>query len=110
VPSGAAITRLFPPLPKGAALPLLPARRLTARSLAFLAVVAMPVAVAAVYYLLIAADQYVAEFRLTLRTADPPRIDTVALFAGDTGHSGAAAESQIVAQYSDGAGGTMAAG
>jgi capsular polysaccharide transport system permease protein len=97
--NSATITRLFPQLPKNTALSFLPVRPLTPRFLSFIVVVVMPVAAAAVYYLLIAADQYVAEFRLSLRTVDQPRVEALALFGGDVGHSGAAPESQIVAQY-----------
>ncbi|HWB51912.1 MAG TPA: hypothetical protein VG651_22585 [Stellaceae bacterium] len=97
---GATVTRLFPPAPSGGAAPGLPARLLTARCLSFVILVVVPVAVAAIYYLGIAADQYVAEFRLSLRTVDPPRPEALALFGGgEAGHTGASAESQIVAQY-----------
>ena len=96
---GATITRLFPQLPRNGALPRLPVRFLSARGLSFIVVVALPVAAAALYYLLIAANQYVAEFRLSLRTVDQPRVEALALFGGDAGHTGAAAECQIVAQY-----------
>jgi capsular polysaccharide transport system permease protein len=96
---GATITRLFPQLPGRAALPRLPVRFPSARGLSFIVVVALPVATAALYYLLIAANQYVAEFRLSLRTVDQPRVEALALFGGEASHTGAVSESQIVAQY-----------
>jgi capsular polysaccharide transport system permease protein len=97
--SGATITRLFPQLPGTSALPRLPVRPLTARGLSFVLVVVAPVAVAAIYYLLIAASQYVTEFRLSLRTVDQPRVEALALFGGGANPTGAVSESQIVAQY-----------
>ncbi len=97
--SSATITRLFPQLPKNTALPRLQVHRLTARGLSFVMMVAVPVAAAMIYYLLIAADQYVAEFRLSLRTVDQPRVEALSLFGGDANHMGAVSESQIVAQY-----------
>jgi capsular polysaccharide transport system permease protein len=72
---------------------------LSPRLLSFVAVVMLPVVVAAAYLFLIAADQYVAEFRLTLRSADAPSIDPLSLFRGDVWHSSTATESQVVAQY-----------
>ncbi len=39
----------------------------------------MPIAVAAAYYFAVAADQYVAEFRFTLNTVEPPRVDPLSL-------------------------------
>jgi capsular polysaccharide transport system permease protein len=97
--AGSTVTPLFlPAAPRGA--PAATARRYTSpRALSFLIAVLLPIAVAAVYYLAIAADQYVAEFRMSLRTVDAPRIEPLALFGGDTGHTTAAGESQIVAQF-----------
>ena len=69
------------------------------RLLSFLALVAMPTAVAAAYYFAIAADQYVAEFRFALNTADPPRLGPLSLLAGDTARSPATLDSQILVQY-----------
>jgi capsular polysaccharide transport system permease protein len=69
------------------------------RAALFIAVVVMPVALAAIYLFLIAADQYVAEFRMSLRTVDAPRVEALALFGGDAMHSSAAGESQIVSQF-----------
>jgi capsular polysaccharide transport system permease protein len=50
----------------------------------FLLIVALPTVLATVYYLLIAADQYVAEFRFGLRSVDPPRSDPTSLLSGPT--------------------------
>ena len=69
------------------------------RGLSFAALVVMPIAVAAAYYFAVAADQYVAEFRFTLNTVDPPRFDPLSLFAGNATRSPAALESQILVQY-----------
>jgi capsular polysaccharide transport system permease protein len=69
------------------------------RTLSFLIVVALPVLAAAIYYLAIAADQYVTEFRMSLRTVDASRIEPMLLLGNDVTHSTAATESQIVTQY-----------
>ncbi len=69
------------------------------RAVSFVALVVMPVAVAASYYFAVAADQYVAEFRFTLNTAEAPRLDPLSLFIGNATHSPAAMESQILVQY-----------
>ena len=93
------MTPLFLPVRPRPAAPLSPRRLLSLRALSFLLVVLLPVAIGAVYYLAIAADQYVAEFRLSLRTADAPRIEPLLLFGGDAGRTIAATESQIVTQF-----------
>ena len=69
------------------------------RAASFIAVVAVPVALAAIYLFLIATNQYVTEFRLSLRTVDVPRVEALALFGGDAMHGTAAGESQIVTQF-----------
>jgi capsular polysaccharide transport system permease protein len=68
-------------------------------ALAFIALVLLPILVVAVYLFTIAADQYVSEFRLSLSSIDPPRLDPLALLAGNASHSPAGLESQIVVQY-----------
>src|SRR4051812_41223246 len=73
--------------------------RLSPRMLSFAAVVLLPIALAASYLFVIAADQYVAEFRFSLNTADAPRLDPLSLLTGNTSRSPAALESQIVVQY-----------
>lgn len=69
------------------------------RTLSFVLVVLLPVVAAAVYLLAIAADQYVAEFRMSLRTVDAPRIEPLLLLGSDATHTTAATESEIVVQY-----------
>ncbi|MBV8777222.1 MAG: hypothetical protein JO258_08500, partial [Alphaproteobacteria bacterium] len=56
--------------------------------LSFLAIVALPVLVAAIYYFGIAADQYTAEFRLNLRTVDIPRVEPLIVLGSDMSHGG----------------------
>jgi len=96
-PASSTVTPLFQPVAAHGA-PTNARRYVSLRALSFVIVVLLPVAIAAVYYLAIAADQYVAEFRMSLRTMDAPRIDPLALF-GDMGHTTAAGESQIVTQF-----------
>jgi capsular polysaccharide transport system permease protein len=69
------------------------------RGLSFVVLVVLPVAVTALYYFLVAADQYVAEFRFTLNTVDPPRFDPLSLLVGNATHAPAALDSQILVQY-----------
>jgi len=96
---GATITPLVFTGRANAAAPGLPYRVLSLRALSFVVMVVLPVAAASVYYLAIAADQYVAEFRLSLRTVDAPRIEPLLLLGGGMTHSNAATEAQIVTQY-----------
>jgi capsular polysaccharide transport system permease protein len=79
--------------------PIMRQARPSLRGLSFMVLVLIPIAVAGAYYFAVAADQYVAEFRFTLNTADPPRLDPLALLAGTAMHSPAALESQILVQY-----------
>ena len=95
----ATVTPLFLPAPSRIAMPRLRRRLVSPRALSFVIVVLLPVAAAGVYYLAIAADQYIAEFRLSLRTVDAPRLEPLLLFGGDTARTTAATESQIVAQF-----------
>jgi capsular polysaccharide transport system permease protein len=74
-------------------------RRPSPLTLSFIALVLVPIAVAAAYLFVIAANQYVSEFRFSLSSIDPPRLDTLSLLAGNASHSPAGAESQIVVQY-----------
>jgi capsular polysaccharide transport system permease protein len=74
-------------------------RRLSLTLLSFLVVVVMPTALAAVYYLLIAADQYVAEFRFGLRSAEPVPAENMALLAINAAPLQTALDSYAVAQY-----------
>jgi hypothetical protein len=74
-----ALVRKQSPVPRTAAR----VRRLPLRLLSFLLVVMAPTAVASAYYFLVAADQYVVEFRFGLRSSEPIRADTGALLAGN---------------------------
>jgi capsular polysaccharide transport system permease protein len=67
--------------------------------LSFVALVVLPMALAAVYYFLIAADQYVAEFRFAVRSAEPARPEFGGLLPSDIASAPAAADSYIVVQY-----------
>lgn len=98
-PASGAVTPLFLPIATHGAPTARPGRLVSPRASSFVIVVLLPIAVAAVYYLAIAADQYVAEFRMSLRTVDAPRIEPLALFGGDTGRTTAGGESQIVTQF-----------
>jgi capsular polysaccharide transport system permease protein len=102
LPAQAGAATVTPFVPRGAlrqATAATPRQRLSLRSWSFVAVVLLPVVLAAAYYLAIAANQYVAEFRMSLRTVDAPRVEPLPLLGGDAAHGGAAAESQIVTQY-----------
>lgn len=95
-------TRFLPTLLPGAIpgttqLVLLVRHRL--QRLSFMVVVLLPVTLAVAYYFGVAADQYVAEFRFALNTAEAPRLDPLSLLAGGASHSPAAFESQILVQY-----------
>jgi capsular polysaccharide transport system permease protein len=65
----------------------------------FIIVVAVPVVTAAVYYFFVAADQYVAEFRFALRSAEPERHDPVLLFQESIAPSVMGLDSYVVVQY-----------
>jgi capsular polysaccharide transport system permease protein len=67
--------------------------------LSFVVFVVVPVAIAAAYYFLVAADQYVAEFRFALRSAEPERRDPALLFPESLAPSLAGLDSYVVVQY-----------
>ena len=70
------------------------------RLLAFIAIVVVPTVLAAFYLFAAASDQYVAEFRFTLNSADAPRLDAASLLTGlTTPTPPAALELQILVQY-----------
>ena len=70
------------------------------RLLAFIAIVVVPTMLTAFYLFAAASDQYVAELRFTLNSADAPRLDAAALLTGlTTPTPPAALESQILVQY-----------
>jgi capsular polysaccharide transport system permease protein len=95
---GFARLSLVPALASGEP-PVIQHTRPSLHGLSFVALVLMPITVAAAYYFAVASDQYVAEFRFTLNTVDPPRVDPLALLAGNATHSPAALESQVLVQY-----------
>lgn len=95
---GHALTRLTR-LALVPAPPALGQARPSLRAASFVALVLLPVAIAATYYFAVAADQYVAEFRFTLDTAETPRREPLSLLAGNTSGSPAALESQVLVQY-----------
>jgi capsular polysaccharide transport system permease protein len=74
-------------------------RRVPAALSSFLIVVALPVALAAVYLFFAAADQYVAEFRFALRSAEPEPRDPMAFFLESPTPSLTLLNSFIVVQY-----------
>jgi capsular polysaccharide transport system permease protein len=65
----------------------------------FIIVVAVPVVTAAAYYFFVAADQYVAEFRFALRSAEPERHDPVLFFQESIAPSVMGLDSYVVVQY-----------
>jgi capsular polysaccharide transport system permease protein len=74
-------------------------RRFPIRLLSFVVVVLVPVALAAVYYFLVAADQYVAEFRFALRTVEPVRGEIGGILQGSIAPSPIGVDSYAVVQY-----------
>jgi capsular polysaccharide transport system permease protein len=74
-------------------------RRAPVRLLSLVVVVLVPVTLAAVYYFLIAADQYIAEFRFALRTVEPARAEVGGLFQGSVAPSPIGVDSYAVVQY-----------
>jgi capsular polysaccharide transport system permease protein len=74
-------------------------RRLSLTLLSFLVMVAAPTALAAIYYLLIATDQYVVEFRFGLRSAEPVRAEDTMLLPVTAAPLQTAADSYAIAQY-----------
>jgi capsular polysaccharide transport system permease protein len=76
-----------------------PRRRLSFGWLSFAVIVVLPVALAAIYYCLIAADQYVSEFRFALRSAVPERGEFGGLLEPGAVSAPVASDSFIVVQY-----------
>lgn len=74
-------------------------RRFPVRLLSFVVIVVVPVALAAVYYFVIAADQYVAEFRFALRTVEPVRAEIGGILQGSVAPSPVGVDSYAVVQY-----------
>ena len=88
-------------LPEAHAPPGLAARsrRTPWRLLSFVLLVALPTLAAAVYYFAVAADQYVAEFRFGLRSAEPIRTGPAAFLQTGPTPLQTAIDSYAVAQY-----------
>jgi len=76
-----------------------PRRRRSLGWFSFIIVVALPVVIAGAYYYLVAADQYVAEFRFALRSAEPQRHDPVLFFQDSVASSPIGLDSYVVVQY-----------
>jgi capsular polysaccharide transport system permease protein len=74
-------------------------RSLPLTSISFLLVVVLPVALAGAYYFLLAADQYVAEFRFGLRSAEPVRADPGAFLQQGVAPLQIGLDSYVVVQY-----------
>ena len=74
-------------------------RRVPVRLLSLVVVVLVPATLAAVYFFLIAADQYVAEFRFALRTVEPVRAEVGGLLQGSVAPSPVGVDSYAVVQY-----------
>jgi capsular polysaccharide transport system permease protein len=79
--------------------PAEPRRRRSLRWVSFVVVVALPVVTAGAYYYFVAADQYVAEFRFALRSAEPQRHDPVLFFQDSVASSPIGLDSYVVVQY-----------
>jgi capsular polysaccharide transport system permease protein len=74
-------------------------RRFPLRLLSFIGFVGLPLALAAVYYFVIAADQYVAEFRFALRSVEPARNEASAILPGSVAASPIGVDSYAIVQY-----------
>ena len=76
-----------------------PPRRSRLGWLSFVIVVVLPALIAAAYYFLVAADQYVAEFRFALRSAEPERHDPALFLQESIAPSLMGLDSYVVVQY-----------
>ena len=76
-----------------------PPRRSRLRWFSFIIIVVIPAAIAATYYFLVAADQYVAEFRFALRSAEPERHDPALFLQESIAPSVMGLDSYVVVQY-----------
>ena len=68
-------------------------------AVAFVLMVVLPMTFAGIYYFFIAADQYVAEFRFGLRSAEPVRPDPGLLLSAGAAPSQIGLDSYVVVQY-----------
>jgi capsular polysaccharide transport system permease protein len=76
-----------------------PPRRSGLGWLSFMIIVVLPAVIAAAYYFLVAADQYVAEFRFALRSAEPERHDPARFLQESIAPSLMGLDSYVVVQY-----------
>ena len=76
-------------------------RRLPLGLMSFLLAVVLPAALAAVYFFAVAADQYVVEFRIAVRSVGPVRSDAPTLLRGSVAAAQLGLDSNIVVQYID---------
>ena len=76
-----------------------PPRRSRLRWFSFIIIVVIPAAIAATYYFLVAADQFVAEFRFALRSAEPERHDPALFLQESIAPSVMGLDSYVVVQY-----------
>jgi capsular polysaccharide transport system permease protein len=76
-----------------------PRPRLPLGVVAFMLMVALPMALGGIYYFFIAADQYVAEFRFGLRSAEPVRSDPGLGLQAGAAPSQIGLDSYVVVQY-----------
>lgn len=74
-------------------------RRISLAWLSFLLVVVLPSLFAALYFFAIAADQYVVEFRIAVRSVGPVRSDAPTLLRGSVAAAQLGLDSNIVVQY-----------
>jgi capsular polysaccharide transport system permease protein len=74
-------------------------RRPSIAAWSFVVIVALPMVLAAAYYFVVAADQYVAEFRFALRSAAPPPSEPATLFPASGAPPSVVSDSYIVVQY-----------
>ena len=74
-------------------------RQFPFRLLFFLLVAGVPTVLAGVYYFVIAADQYVAEFRFALRAVEPVRGEIGGIFQAGVAPSPESVDSHAVVQY-----------
>jgi capsular polysaccharide transport system permease protein len=87
-------TRMLPPRDA-----TLRPRRLTLGWLSFCIIVVLPVVFATAYYFLVAADQYVAEFRFSLRSAEPMPAQIAGVLQADVTPAPVAADSYVIVQF-----------
>jgi capsular polysaccharide transport system permease protein len=90
-------------LPRRAYLPVwratAPHRRPSVAVWSFVVIVALPMALAAAYYFVVAADQYVAEFRFALRSAAPVHREAAIWLPATEAPTPVVSDSYIVVQY-----------